>query len=76
MEDKSDLALAVLRALQKAEVLGDLVLIGSWCHLFYRHYFNNAAEVPLVRTLDMDFLIPRQRKIRKKVDIAQLLSKM
>lgn len=76
MEEKSDLAFTVLESLQKAGILSDLILIGSWCHLFYKHYFNDAPEIPLVRTLDMDFLIPRQRRTHKEVNIPQLLSQM
>jgi len=76
MEEKSDLAFAVLESLQKVGILSDLILIGSWCHLFYKHYFNDAPEIPLVRTLDMDFLIPRQRRTHKEVDVPQLLSQM
>jgi len=55
METKSNLFIDTLRALQKADVLNEIILVGSWCHYFYRIYFNNSPEIPTVRTLDIDF---------------------
>lgn len=76
MGEQSKLAIAVLKSLQEVAILDNLILIGSWCHLFYKHYFKNAPEIPLVRTLDMDLLIPHRQKIRREIDISQLLKQM
>ncbi len=58
MEEKYKLLLSVLRELSKAEVLNDLILAGSWCQFYYRILFDEAPEIPLIRTTDIDFLIP------------------
>jgi len=73
METKSNLFISTLRALQKADVLNEIILVGSWCHYFYRIYFNNSPEIPTVRTLDIDFLIPNPLRMKKEVDIPEIL---
>lgn len=73
MKRKSNLFLNTLNVLEKAGVLEDIILIGSWCHYFYRVYFSNAQEIPLLRTLDIDFLIPNPPKIHKDVNIPEIL---
>lgn len=62
MERKSSLFLNTLKALYEADVLEHIIIIGSWCHYFYRIYFLNANEIPLLRTLDIDLLIPNPLK--------------
>lgn len=54
-------------------ILEDIILIGSWCHYFYKDYFSNAPEIPLLRTLDVDFLIPNPPRIQKEVNIPEIL---
>jgi len=73
MQRKSNLFLNTLNKLDKAGVLEDIILIGSWCHYFYRVYFSNAQEIPLLRTLDIDFLIPNPPKIHKDINIPEIL---
>jgi len=73
MKRKNNLFLNTLNVLEKAGVLEDIILIGSWCHYFYRVYFSNAQEIPLLRTLDIDFLIPNPPKIHKDVNIPEIL---
>ena len=76
MEKKNNLFLNTLNALYDAGVLEDIILIGSWCHYFYRIYFSNAEEIPLLRTLDIDFLIPNPSKIYKDVNIPDILKNL
>jgi hypothetical protein len=76
MSKQSDLFLRVLKEFQKVGILENLVLIGSWCHFFYRAYFNDAPEIPLVRTLDLDFMIPRHRLVKGQADIPNVLTKL
>ena len=76
MEERNRLLLTTLRELQREGVLKELILIGSWCQFFYKHYFNNAREIPLVRTLDLDFLIPSRQKIREEVNLPLLLNRL
>jgi hypothetical protein len=74
MERNDNLFFATVRALHKAGALEGIILIGSWCHYFYRQYFDNAPEIPAVRTLDIDFLIPNPPKIKKEVNIPEILT--
>jgi hypothetical protein len=68
----ADLVLEVLRRLDKAGVLQDMVLVGSWCVHFYKGYFDGAA-LSAIRTRDMDFLIPTPPKMKGEVHVAELL---
>jgi hypothetical protein len=68
-----DLCIDVLRRLQKAGVLSNLVLVGSWCLLLYREYFKDVGMVPAVKTRDMDFLVPPSTVFKAKTDIPELL---
>ena len=76
MERKSNLFFKTLNLLYGADVLEDIILIGSWCHYFYKIYFSNAPEIPLLRTLDIDFLIPNPPKIRKDVNVPEILNSL
>jgi len=75
MENKYKLFLNVLKELQKEGILDEVVLIGSWCQYFYKIYFNNAPEIPSIRTVDIDFLIPRPFHLKKDVNIPEILKK-
>lgn len=74
MEKRYELLERVLIELQETGVLKKLVLVGSWCQYYYRILFNNAPEIPLLRTTDIDFLIPNPPKVDKKVDVSRLLN--
>jgi len=63
----------VLRRLDKAKVLKDIVLVGSWCTLFYKDYFGQTGYTPLLKTRDMDLFIPQPTSIKVKMDVAELL---
>jgi hypothetical protein len=71
-----ELCVEVLRRLDKADVLRHIVLVGSWCTLFYKEYFAQVRYSPLIRTRDIDFLIPRPSAIKARVDAAQLLESL
>ncbi len=73
MTKQHNLFLAILNALHKSEVLKDVILIGSWCHYFYRIQFKNAPEIPVIRTMDIDFLIPNPPKKGKDINIPDIL---
>ena len=74
MEEKYELLAAVLKELQAKGVLDGLVIVGSWCQYYYRVLFDNAPEIPLLRTLDIDFLVPNPSTFETKVDVSQLLN--
>lgn len=71
--EKFDLLLAVLRDMQKADILRHFILIGSWCQNFYRHIYGNPVEIPAARTMDADMLIPKQLPKDKQVSIPQIM---
>ena len=76
MEKKqSDLCFEILRRFHKAGVLDDFILIGSWCVYFYRDYFVNVPYIDqaAIKTRDIDFLIDTPSKIRRNVNIPELL---
>ncbi len=74
MEEKYERLSAVLKELQEKGVLDGLVIVGSWCQYYYRVLFDNAPEIPLLRTLDVDFLVPNPSKFKTNVDVSELLN--
>lgn len=66
----------VLEKFQLQGILQDIMLIGSWCLYFYRVEFDKDDRIPQVRTLDLDFLVPANKKISKEVDIPKILEPM
>jgi hypothetical protein len=69
-----ELCLEVLRRLDHAGVLKDVVLVGSWCIHFYREGLPGKWVVGPIRTEDMDILIPTPVRTQVKVDLAELLA--
>lgn len=55
---------AILTVLDEEGVLKNLILIGSWCLLFYKNIFENFD--PLVRTTDIDFYVPDVKAVKEK----------
>lgn len=76
MEENYKLLSTVLKELQKAGVLKHLILAGSWCQYFYRSVFNASTEIPLLRTTDIDLLIPNPPKIKEHVDVPHILTSL
>lgn len=56
-----------------AGILNRLVLVGSWCLRFYQEYFNEPFLYSMLRTRDMDFLVPTPSGISSHVDVVALL---
>ena len=76
MEKKQyELCLKVLKRLDKAGILDNFVLIGSWCVYFYKEYFAEVRYIDLaaIRTRDIDLLIDNPAKIKGEADIPELL---
>jgi hypothetical protein len=76
MKNKSNLFFSVLYALNEAGALKNIILIGSWCHYFYKIYFADTREIPLLRTLDIDLLVPNPPRIYKDINIPEVLSNL
>ena len=72
-KSQSSLFLEVLRRLSQQGVLDNMLLIGSWCNLIYENYFQDSSYIASFRTRDVDFLIKKPLRMRKKVDVAGLL---
>lgn len=70
---KYELCLEVLKRFSSAGVLNSLIIIGSWCTLFYKEYFSGVKYLPIVKTRDIDFLVPIPVKLDQKVDVPELL---
>ncbi|MGB2763951.1 MAG: GSU2403 family nucleotidyltransferase fold protein [Candidatus Aminicenantaceae bacterium] len=73
MEKNYALCLEVLRRIQKAGILKEIMVIGSWCIYFYQDYFSDVDYSSSIRTRDIDFLIPIPYKSKRKVDVTELL---
>ena len=57
MNKAEELVLGILKSLHEADVLSEMMLIGSWCLPLYKRYFDNSPLIPLLRTIDIDFMI-------------------
>lgn len=68
-----NLCVEVLKRMHNTGVLKNIVLIGSWCGLFYKEYFLGQSYIASIMTRDMDLLVPVPVNIKKKVDIEDLL---
>ena len=68
-----ELCFEVLRRLDRAGVLQDLVLVGSWCTYFYNLHFGGKAKLSALRTRDIDFMVRRPPKLKAKIDVGGLL---
>lgn len=75
MEKKQfDLCINVLRRFHRVGLLDHLVLIGSWCVVFYEDYFRSSGlDLPSLRTRDIDFLVPRPAKLKERIDVPGLV---
>lgn len=68
-----ELCVEVLRRLDKAGVLKNLILVGSWCIPFYQDYFKTVKYSSSIRSRDIDFMVPGSIKVKAKVDLVELL---
>lgn len=76
MQEQEKLFTDILAALHQAELLKHFILIGSWCQPIYAHYFSNPPELPVLRTTDIDFLIPSRKTIPVQTNVPLLLSRL
>ena len=74
MEKKNyELCVEVLRRFDDVGILKELVVVGSWCMMFYEHYFKGHDYHFPIRTRDIDFAVPSPGHINGAVDIPALL---
>lgn len=75
-DERSDIFLSLLEVFSELGLLQDLILVGSWTHLFFREYLGDPKAVPAIKTTDVDFLVTPPKKDRKKVDIPAAIKKL
>ena len=73
VDNEKQLAL-ILKTLDKEGILNNVVLIGSWCLLFYKELFENFD--PLVRTFDIDFYVPNAKAVKEKGNLIKSLKQL
>lgn len=77
MGKKYDLVAVIIEELHNSGALHKLVLVGSWCTRYYKDMFEHGDKfIPLLRTMDIDFMIPTPHRINKKVNVHELLIQM
>ena len=65
----------ILHVLNKVGALKRLILVGSWCLPVYREYYRNDL-IPILRTMDLDFLIEKPNEKLPVVDVPKALSNL
>lgn len=73
MQNRFDLFERVLHRLAKEDVLKSLILIGGWCQHIYRIHYDNTPYISGLRTLDIDFLIPRPFRVSLEKNVDEML---
>ncbi|MCJ7582736.1 MAG: nucleotidyltransferase domain-containing protein [Candidatus Aminicenantes bacterium] len=63
----------VLKRFRDSGILENIIVVGSWCIYFYKDYFQEMEYKSLLRTRDIDFLVPIPPVFKKKVDVHELL---
>lgn len=63
----------ILKAIEKHGALDHLMVVGSWSTLFYQDYFADKDYRPVIRTTDIDFLIPKKPPHNLKLDVSGVL---
>ncbi len=64
----------ILSVLQEEDVLNNVILIGSWCLLFFKYLFNDYN--PTVRTTDIDFYVPDVKSFKTKYGLVDSLKEI
>ena len=59
----------VIKGAPRKNVLDSYVIVRGWCQYYYRILFDDAPEIPLIRTTDIDFLVPNPSSFKNKVDL-------
>lgn len=74
-KNQYNLCLEVFKRFEKVGVLSQVIMIGSWCVIFYEKYFKNSEGLKdfVLRTRDIDFLIANPVKLKGKINLPDLL---
>lgn len=71
MNENETKLVEIMKVLNNEGVLNNVILIGSWCLLFYKYIFEDFS--PLVRTTDIDFYVPNVKAIKEKNNLVKSL---
>ena len=72
-ESRTDL-LSLLKAIEVlAPYLDEIVIVGGWVPFLYNRYGQMSSPHPLLRTMDIDVVVPRRVKERGRLTIDELL---
>ena len=74
MNDNEKELKSILDLLHAEGILDDVILIGSWCLVFYKYIFDSYE--PSVRTIDIDFYVPNVKKIKAKNGLIEPLKEL
>lgn len=66
----------LLSSLDQTGALKHLLLIGSWATLLYKDYFNDSQYHPVIRTTDIDFLLPKKPPANLKINLPKMFEGM
>lgn len=76
MQKRFEMFDRVVQLLDQLQLLDNLILIGGWCLYLYKIYFDNAPEIPVLRTMDIDILVPHPFKIKNEVNVGSALEQL
>jgi len=78
LKRNDDLVRLVFEELDKAGILRDMYLIGGWCLPLYFDMFkdDDACTISVIRTMDIDLMIPNPPKFAKCADMSSILGKL
>lgn len=75
-KNQYELCTSVLARLNQAGILDGVVIVGSWCMLFYEGYFNTQDFRASLRTRDLDLAIPVPPRFRTRMDVGEILGNL
>ena len=77
MSKENDLVYQVLSELDNCGLLQNIFLIGGWCLPLYYQMFKDDEEctITVLRTTDIDFMIPNPPRMKTKVNVVELLTR-
>jgi len=75
-DEKTTLFYNLLGTFKRLGLLDDLILVGGWCHIYYRVHFNDPLPDSPVTPPEADFLILNPNKARPDVDVPLALEAM
>ena len=66
---------SILGDFHRQGILQSFILIGSWVLRVYAEHYDHNPQIPIVSTQDLDLLVENPPRIKKEVNVAELLEK-